>query len=406
MVLFVNLESLEDESEPPEKGVALHWSQLNQLGGRDFAALQRFGGLNIEGAKTEDRINPNKNAVAEALGCYPIVIAIASHIDLNTLDALANTCRQIRANLLQFRTKLMTSTLHCENENIEPDPEHTFRYRARAADWYFVDTGRDAHGSGKVGNCARDMVGGCRRCARVVCRNCTIKPPAPILLKHRYRRLCKTCQKASLPRLMALKTCPQSTGCAYNAPIVITAGTLRRAVCTCPSEGVWLCQPCGRSVRNTDSDYEGVWKWRTRYFDSFSGIGVGIGEGDRGVECGLGGECLAAREVEQETDCDAEDAREFESNSRTVSPSSSPASTAGSVSSSGQMGPGYARHEIEGIGGRLKKKLVRMVKVGASVPDYEEDKTGKFLVREAAGKTRSWCGWCWRVVPGAKDTIE
>jgi len=204
---------------------------------------------------------------------------------------------------------------------------------------------------------------------------------------------------------MALKTSPQSTGCAYNSPIVVAGTTFQRAVCTCPTEGVWLCQPCGRSVRNADSDYEGVWKWRTRYFDSFSGIGVGIGEGDRGVECGLGGDCLAAREVEQETDCDAEDARESESNSRTVSPSSSPSSTTGSISS-GQMGPGYSRHEIEGIGGRLKKKLVRMVRVGASVPDYEEDRSGKFLAREAAGNTRSWCGWCWRVVPGAKDAIE
>lgn len=99
-----------------------------------------------------------------------IITAIASHIDLNTLDALARTCRQIRANLLQFRTKLITSTLHCENEDVERNSEHTFRYRARAADWYFVDTGRDAHGSGKVGECARDMVGNCRRCARVVCR--------------------------------------------------------------------------------------------------------------------------------------------------------------------------------------------------------------------------------------------
>jgi len=226
-----------------------------------------------------------------------------------------------------------------------------------------------------------------------------------VLLKHRYRRLCKTCQKASLPRLLALMTSPQSTGCAYDAPLVITEDTLKRAVCTCPSEGVWLCQPCGRGVRNADTDYEGVWKWRTRYFDSFSGIGVGIGEGDRGVECGLGGECLAAREVEQETDCDAEDARESESNSRTVSPSSSPGSTTGSIAS-GHMGPGYSRHEIEGIGGRLKKKRVKMVKVGASVLDYEEDKTGGFLAREATGKTRSWCGWCWRVVLAAKDVVE
>jgi hypothetical protein len=53
---------------------------------------------------------------------------------------------------------------------VELDPEHTFRYRARAADWYFVEAGRDAHSTGKVGDCARDMVGECRRCGRVVCR--------------------------------------------------------------------------------------------------------------------------------------------------------------------------------------------------------------------------------------------
>jgi hypothetical protein len=101
-----------------------------------------------------------------------IIMSIASHIDLNTLDALSSTCRQIRVNLLQFRAQLITSTLHCENEDIEPDPEHTFRYRARAADWYFVDSGREAMGSGagKFGDCARDMVGGCRRCGTVVCR--------------------------------------------------------------------------------------------------------------------------------------------------------------------------------------------------------------------------------------------
>lgn len=103
---------------------------------------------------------------------HRIIASIASHIDLNTIDALSLTCRQIRANLLQFRNQLISSTLHCENEDIEPDPEHTFRYRARAADWYFVEGGREALGSGagKFGDCARDMVGECRRCSRVVCR--------------------------------------------------------------------------------------------------------------------------------------------------------------------------------------------------------------------------------------------
>ena len=109
-----------------------------------------------------------------------VITSIASHIDLNTLDALSLSCRQIRANLLQFRSKLITSTLHCENEDVALDPEHTFRYRARAADWYFIDAGRDAHGMGKVGDCARDMVGGCRRCDRVVCR---VHLPTPSQLR-------------------------------------------------------------------------------------------------------------------------------------------------------------------------------------------------------------------------------
>lgn len=133
------------------------------------------------------------------------------------------------------------------------------------------------------------------------------------------------------------------------------------------------------------------------------------------MPCGRGGECIAAREVEQEIDCDAEDARESDSNSRATTPSSSPGRGSnlggGNVSASGsgsvQMGPGYARHEIEGIGGVVKKKLVRMVRVGACVPEWGDEKElGKFLVREQDGRARSWCGWCWRVVPGDNDVLE
>lgn len=101
--------------------------------------------------------------------------------------------------------------------------------------------------------------------------------------------------------------------------------------------------------------------------------------------------------MESEIDCDAEDAREIDS--RAESPSSSPGSP--------RRDGGYMRHEIEGIGGVVKKKLVRMVKVGACVPEFGDEKdAGKFLVREQEGKARSWCGWCWRVVPGVKDVVE
>ncbi|KAL5321954.1 hypothetical protein ACEPPN_009919 [Leptodophora sp. 'Broadleaf-Isolate-01'] len=437
MVVFLDLD---DEAEPPELGPgganATHWTAHHDRG---YAGVLRrldinagesviapggegLGGANRLGGGQKERDNPNKKMpITEALGCYPIIMSIASHIDLNTLDALSSTCRQVRVNLLQFRTQLISSTLHCDNEDVELDPEHTFRYRARAADWYFVEGGTIGSGAGKFGDCARDMVGECRRCGKVVCRNCTIKPPAPVLLRHRHRRICKPCSKAPLSYLISGLTTPPipahevssasnlSTSQSPSIPLPTATETLKQKICACPTEGVWLCQPCGRSLRSADNEYESIWKWRTRYLPSLGGLGVGIGEGNRGVPCGRGGECIAAREVESEIDCDAEDAREIDSNSRAVSPASSPGSANGSLSStgSGQMGPGYARHEIEGIGGVVKKKLVRMVRVGACVPEWGDEKdAGKFLVREQEGKARSWCGWCWRVVPGAKDVVE
>jgi hypothetical protein len=133
------------------------------------------------------------------------------------------------------------------------------------------------------------------------------------------------------------------------------------------------------------------------------GLGTGIGEGDRGVICGREEACCGAKEREQETDCDAEDAKDSSTTpwgslkdgvldehgtERTPSP---------------LLGPGYERHEIHGIGG-IKKKLVRMVRVGACVPEWTEEKSkSEILAREVNGRIRSWCGWCWRVIPGATD---
>lgn len=99
-----------------------------------------------------------------------IVMAIASSIDLNTLDNLSRTCRQVHQALLQYRSTLLAHTLHCVNEDIPVDPEDTFRYRARAGNWYYMEDGRTGDYNGKSGNCARDMVAECRRCATAVCR--------------------------------------------------------------------------------------------------------------------------------------------------------------------------------------------------------------------------------------------
>lgn len=73
--------------------------------------------------------------------------------------------------MLQFRKQLGGITIRCENDDVAPNKEHTLRYRARAADFYFLEDG-GANIIGKVGQCARDMVQECRRCSRVVCRVC------------------------------------------------------------------------------------------------------------------------------------------------------------------------------------------------------------------------------------------
>jgi hypothetical protein len=158
-----------------------------------------------------------------------------------------------------------------------------------------------------------------------------------------------------------------------------------------------------------------IWRWRYQYGEVLGGVGTGIGEGDRGVICGREAACLAATKRETETDCDAEDMRE-------ASHAGSEAGSLGAVSlhsnSSGSLfapetgrtpspamlGPGYSRHEIEGIGGVVKRKLVRMVKVGACVPEWEDEKAKNDIMgREVSGRVRSLCGWCHRVVPGKKD---
>ncbi|KAK7991988.1 hypothetical protein PG988_000782 [Apiospora saccharicola] len=379
-----------------------------------------------------------RNGMTEALGCYPIAVAVASLLDLNALDNLSRTCRGVRQGLLQYRSSLVTHTLHCVNEDVIINPENTFNYRARAGNWFYMqEMGGDRY-CGKNGSCARDMVAECRRCAKVVCRNCAIKPPAPIVLRDRHRRLCIPCTKAPLGALAKPALLPETP---------LDADLMKNAICTCQSEGVWLCHPCGRSIRGTDHDYQSIWRWRNQYGEVLGGLGTGIGDGDRGVICGRDWECVAAKEREQETDCDAEDARERShcttplpwiaavtaTGATTVSslPSSSgavlrPPSSASTSSSSGgggggeggavaqqqqqqqysssPLGPGYVRHEIEGIGGVVKTKRLTMVKVGACVPEWEDEKNrGEILGREVKGIARSWCGWCWRVIPGKLD---
>jgi hypothetical protein len=99
-------------------------------------------------------------------------MAVAAHIDLNTLDNLARTCRRVRQDLLQYRKMLLVSTQHCCNEDLPVDKDEILRYRARAANWFYMqDLSHTSSGyRGKTGQCARDLVSECRRCGTVVCR--------------------------------------------------------------------------------------------------------------------------------------------------------------------------------------------------------------------------------------------
>lgn len=103
--------------------------------------------------------------------CHSIVSQLASLLDLNALHDLSRTCRQFRANLLQYRTMLKTLTMRCVNENPSPT-EGTGTASDGSND---SNTNHTKHASrritsGKVGPCARDMVSECRKCSRIVCR--------------------------------------------------------------------------------------------------------------------------------------------------------------------------------------------------------------------------------------------
>ena len=47
---------------------------------------------------------------------------------------------------------------------------------------------------------------------------------------------------------------------------------------------------------------------------------------------------------------------------------------------------------------------VRMVRVGACVPEWDDERAkGEIVGREVRALRRSWCGWCRRVIPSAID---
>lgn len=145
-------------------------------------------------------------------------------------------------------------------------------------------------------------------------------------------------------------------------------------------------------MRTADTTYERGWKWRGRY-SHCGGIGAGLGEGNEGVECGRTSDCLGARMVQKDVECDAEELAALELETA-------------KAESEGRCwnGSSYSTQEMVGIGGRVKTKVRKMVPVGAIVKEYEDERISeKFLEREQTGVNRSWCSWCSRVIIGNKD---
>ncbi|EKV07299.1 Zn(II)2Cys6 transcription factor [Penicillium digitatum] len=365
---------------------------------------------------TEEIQNPNRNGFSAALSCYPIVKEIARAIDLNTLYALSNSCRQFHANLAPFRHQLARETLRCENEYIEtlaemlhsgsvlPDSiKSVIRLLSRSSG----EHGRMTRG--KVGKCARDMVGECRRCAKVVCRNCTIKPPSQPALKNRIRRLCRPCRTAPLSSHLTYITSDPHNPDSWDENSV-AAIAFARNPCNC-EEAVWLCTHCGMTLRSNDTTYRRVWTWRTRYSTYLGGgLGTGIGESCQGVKCGRGENCLAAQEIELEVDCEADEGSGSGGDTSTVqSPAAPPLFGYEGIGISvdsydDDEEPGYFRQEVIGLGGVVKQKSKKRVNVGACVVEYEDEReTGNYLEREEKGLHRAWCGWCSRVIPAKSE---
>lgn len=392
-----------------------------------------------------------------------IARSLASHLDLNDLDALAATCRTVHENLCQYVQQLKAQSLRCIHDspmtNEWTSAAHTAAFHAEEpvidvsiystlstlrpqthsvrfpATTSSSDMPLPGRLSNKSNTCARDLVSPCRKCDTVVCRNCTVKPPTNAWLRDRYRRLCKTCLDAPFEAHLQPLCTPNaghegaplssassaqsdcsyssasSASCDFEEACQATRGTqpsftspaFLRSACMCMSRGVFLCVQCGLNLRAADTTYKRVWTWRSRYSTHIGGgLGTGLGQGNQGQKCGRGEDCLessADAVCWLEIDCAETNPRGQRQDDGAGTPP-----RRGETAERKNNTPGYFQQEIEGIGGVVKKKVKKKVKVGATVWEFEDERaSGKYLEREAEGVLRSWCGWCGRVCPGEED---
>ncbi|KEF53626.1 uncharacterized protein A1O9_10025 [Exophiala aquamarina CBS 119918] len=476
MAVFVDLD--DDDGQQSHS----HWSQKLHLAQPERRQPALSGELKLVDDKTattqtrdvtpvdprpaDEQVTTNK--LAAALTCYPIALSLASRLDLNDLYALASTCRMVHRSLRQYAQHLKARSLRCSRDGTSDEQTHTVDEELHGQEpvidisiYTAAPTQRFEHPpdlvaragyqsvphslpsplgiSNKIGACARDLVGECRSCGTIVCRNCTIKTPTNAWLRDRYRRLCKTCLDApfeehlhplcspsdgadgqlpsSASSIKSERSFSSSSSSSEDRPVFPrvdhdqedvasrTALAFRRGPCTCASRGVFLCTDCGQNLRAADTTYKRVWTWRSRYSTHIGGgLGTGLGQGNQGQKCGRGEHCLDSSVTTVcwvEIDCaegiNQEQPRDLDHS--TLAQTGTPDYT--------NKEPGYFQQEIEGIGGVVKKKVKKRVKVGATVWEFEDERgSGKYLERESRGKLRSWCGWCGRVCPGEDDQPE
>ncbi|RMZ84356.1 hypothetical protein DV738_g743, partial [Chaetothyriales sp. CBS 135597] len=351
----------------------------------------------------------------------------------------ALTCYPIRDSLVQYASRLIASSLRCSFDGLplladllhtqfdvnEPQDDGVAATPASLSASFAAgpSVARSAVAvTTKTFPCARDLVAECQKCGTVVCRNCAAKAPSNKYLAERHRRLCRKCLDAPLiahlqplhidDELSLHDTPPMSSASsarsAWSSPAssvvlddldsgychsnAFTSTAFLRGPCQCASRGSYLCARCGHNLRTNDTMYGRAWTWRSRYSTHIGGgIGTGLGLGDQGQKCGRGQHCLetgpeSVSWVELAC-CAGGDETEAWPSSR----SSTPTPFGDRPSPSPQPNrPGYFQQEIEGIGGVVKTKVRKRVKVGATVSEYEDERqTGKYLERESSGRERS-----------------
>jgi hypothetical protein len=209
---------------------------------------------------------------------------------------------------------------------------------------------------------------------------------------------------------------------------LLSLPALTSPVCTCAEE-VYLCQSCGHKAGSTDMQYRSLLAWRARYGSTMGGLGIGAcaPAATEGMQCARGPECLAAREVEVEVAAGDESvegganqqggnlatnySQYLVPHIRSRAPTKNSDADLPHTTSLQDVQAGYFRQEAEGIGGVLRAKTTRRVRVGAPVEEepepLEPSPSGGLQAsieeKEGTGKYRSWCGWCERVIRSKED---